>query len=98
MDDKFYIEGKIRMKQAARGVFFSACFVLPSCLAYRWTAKMEVACSFETSMLLHLTVRSYIPEDTTIHSDRCENLMSDPSVHFVELLRRILYSFSRRNF
>jgi hypothetical protein len=48
--------------------------------------KMEAICSFETSVDIQRTARRYIPEDSTLHNDRCENLK------FYEL--QIFYSWS----
>jgi hypothetical protein len=46
-----------------------------SCLAYL-TLKMEVICSFETSVDFQCTTLRYIPEDCTLHNHHCENLKS----------------------
>jgi hypothetical protein len=40
------------------------------------TLKMEVTCSFETSVDFQRTTRRYIPEDSTLHNHLCENLKS----------------------
>jgi hypothetical protein len=37
---------------------------------------MEAICSSETSVDTQRTTRSYIPEDGTLHNNRCENLKS----------------------
>jgi hypothetical protein len=47
-----------------------------SCLAYCSTPKMEVTCSFQTSVGFQRTTQYYIPEDRTLHNHRCENLKS----------------------
>jgi hypothetical protein len=52
----------------------SACHLLVSCPAYFSTLKMEVICSSETSVDFQRTTRRYIPEDSTLHNYRCENL------------------------
>jgi hypothetical protein len=62
-------------------------------LAYWSTMKMEVVCSFETSVDLHRTTQRYITEDSTLRSHRCENLMSNSSVHFAGLLGSEFLSF-----
>jgi hypothetical protein len=54
----------------------ATCFTLVSCLAYSSTLKVEATCSFETSVDFQKTTRPYIPEDGTIHNQRCENLKS----------------------
>jgi hypothetical protein len=38
--------------------------------------KIEAICSFETSVEFKRTTRCYIPEDSTLHNHRCENLKS----------------------
>jgi hypothetical protein len=38
------------------------------------TLKMEAICSSETSVDYQPTLRRYIPEDSTLHYHRCENL------------------------
>jgi hypothetical protein len=37
---------------------------------------MEAVCSSETSVASQRTTRRYIPEDSTLHNHRCENLKS----------------------
>jgi hypothetical protein len=39
--------------------------------------KMEVICSSETSVEFQRTTRRYIPEESTRHNHRCENLKSN---------------------
>jgi hypothetical protein len=38
------------------------------------TLKMEAICSSETSVDIQRTTWRYIPEDSTLHNHRCENL------------------------
>jgi hypothetical protein len=45
-------------------------------MAYSSTMKIEEACSSETSDDLKRTMRSYIPEGTTLHNHRCKHLKS----------------------
>jgi methionine aminopeptidase len=40
--------------------------MLVSCLASSSTQKMEVRCSFETSVDFHQTAGHYVPEDRTL--------------------------------
>jgi hypothetical protein len=47
---------------------------LVPCFAYSSTLKREATCSSETSVVFQWTVRRYIPEDRTLHIQRCENL------------------------
>jgi hypothetical protein len=49
---------------------------LISCLAYRYTLKIEGTRSIEISVDLEQTTRRYNPVDRTFHNHRCENLMS----------------------
>jgi hypothetical protein len=49
---------------------------LVSCSAYSSTLKKETICSSETSVDFQRTTRRYIPEDSTLHNHRCENLTS----------------------
>jgi hypothetical protein len=57
---------------------------LVSYLAYSTTLKMEAIYSSETSVDFQQTTRRYIPEDRTIHNQRCENLTSfNTSLHFI---------------
>jgi hypothetical protein len=46
---------------------------------------MEAICSSETSVDFQRTTRRYIPEDSTLHNHRCENLKS-----YTGICRRIL--------
>jgi hypothetical protein len=52
------------------------CFYAGSCLVYSSTLKMEALFSSETSIDIERTTRRYIPEDSTLHNHRCENLKS----------------------
>jgi hypothetical protein len=47
-----------------------------ACSAYSSTLKMEVICFSETSVDFQRTARRYIPEYSTLHNHRCENLKS----------------------
>jgi hypothetical protein len=47
-----------------------------SCLAYTLTLKMEVTCSSEASVGFQRTTLRYIPEESTLHNHRYENLIS----------------------
>jgi hypothetical protein len=38
---------------------------------------MERICSSETTVEFQRTTRRYIPEDSTLHNHRCENLKSN---------------------
>jgi hypothetical protein len=49
---------------------------LVSCSAYFSTLKMEAIYSSETSVDFQRTTRRYIPEDSTLHNHRSENLKS----------------------
>jgi hypothetical protein len=49
-------------------------FKLVSCSAYYSTLKMEEKFSSETSVKFQRTTRRYIPEESSLHSHRCENL------------------------
>jgi hypothetical protein len=46
------------------------------CPAYFSALKMEAICFSETSVHIQRTTRRYIPDDSTLHSHRCENLKS----------------------
>jgi hypothetical protein len=50
--------------------------MIVSCSAYFYTLKMETICSSETSVDFERTTRRYIPDDSTLHNHRCENLKS----------------------
>jgi hypothetical protein len=49
---------------------------MASCTAYSSTLKMEVIRSSETSVDFQRTTGRYIPEDSTLHSHRCEHFKS----------------------
>jgi hypothetical protein len=51
-------------------------FMLVSCSAYSLTLKMEVICSSKTLVEFQQNIPHYIPEDSTLHNHRCENLKS----------------------
>jgi hypothetical protein len=51
-------------------------FTLVSCSAYSSTLKMEAIWSSETSVDFQRTTQRYIPEHSTLHNRRCENLKS----------------------
>jgi hypothetical protein len=51
--------------------------------------KMEAICSSDTSVGTQRTTRRYIPEDSTLHNHRCENLKS--YIASQEGLWRIVY-------
>jgi hypothetical protein len=53
-----------------------AVFMLVSCKAYYSTLEMEAICSSETSVDFQRATLRYIPEDSALHSHRCENLKS----------------------
>jgi hypothetical protein len=48
--------------------------MLAARLAYSLTLKMQTVRSSETSLKFYRTVRRYIPEDNTPHSQSCQNL------------------------
>jgi hypothetical protein len=52
-------------------------FMLVCCSAYSWTLNMEAIFSSETSVDFERTTRRYIPEVSTLHNHRCENLKSE---------------------
>jgi hypothetical protein len=76
-------------------------FTLDSCLAYSATLKMEATWSSETSDNFPRITRHCIPEDTTLHNHRCENLRSivqkevdhTEGGNFIETLLRKCLSF-----
>jgi hypothetical protein len=51
-------------------------FTLVSILAYSYNLKIEAIRSSETSVDFQRTTRRYIPEYSTLHNHRCENLKS----------------------
>jgi hypothetical protein len=50
--------------------------LLVSCMAYTSALKMEVTCSFKTSVNFQHTTWCYIPEDRHPHNQCCENFKS----------------------
>jgi hypothetical protein len=53
------------------------------------TLKMEAICSSETSVDVQRTTRRYIPEDSTLHDHRCENLKSNmETISFQKRIRK----------
>jgi hypothetical protein len=65
-----------RISPAKDNVRLPLAFTLPSCSAYSCTLRMEVICSFETSVYFERATRRYIPEDSTARHHRSENLKS----------------------
>jgi hypothetical protein len=51
-------------------------FTLVSCSVYSSALKMEATCFSKISVDFQRTTRRYIPENSTLHSQRCENLKS----------------------
>jgi hypothetical protein len=49
-------------------------FTIVSCSAYSSILKIEAIFSSETSADIQRTTRLYIPENSTLHDHRCENL------------------------
>jgi hypothetical protein len=49
----------------------AACFIPVSYLTYSSTLKIEATYSSETSVEFHRTTWRYIPQDRTVHNDRC---------------------------
>jgi hypothetical protein len=60
-----------------RSTFHEASVILVSCLAYILRPNMGAKFSSETSADFHRTIRRYIPEDRTLHGNRCDNLKSN---------------------
>jgi hypothetical protein len=62
--------------------------------------KMEAICSSETSVDFRRTTRRYVPEDSTLHNHRCENIRSYGTLHdFPQLLQtREFLSLSRKEY
>jgi hypothetical protein len=52
-------------------------------LVYSSTLKMEAIFSSETSLNFQRNIQRYIPEGSTLHNHRCENLRSYILCHFV---------------
>jgi hypothetical protein len=53
----------------------ATCFMLISCLHYSLTLQIEAIRSSDTSIVFE-PLHGLIPEDRTLHSDRCESLKS----------------------
>jgi hypothetical protein len=51
-------------------------FMLVSCSVYSMTLTKEAICSSETSIDFKRATWCYIPEDSTLHNQHCENLKS----------------------
>jgi hypothetical protein len=80
-----HLQGR-RISRARTSVkaVIATCFYAGSCLAYSSTLKMVAICSSETSVDFQRSTRRYIPEDSTLHNHRCENLKS----YFISLLNQ----------
>jgi hypothetical protein len=63
-----------------------------SCVVYSSTLKLEIIYFSETSIDFQQTTRCYNPEDKTLHSHRCDNLISN--LHF-ELGKNELVTYQR---
>jgi hypothetical protein len=57
-------------------------YTMASCLAYSSTLKILATFSSETSVKFQLTTWRYIPEYSTLHDHRCENLKSYIKIEF----------------
>jgi hypothetical protein len=64
---------------------------LAYCSAYFSTLKMEAICSSETSVDFQRTTQRYIPEDSTLHNHRCENLKSHSPHSFLGFVHRLAF-------
>jgi hypothetical protein len=72
---RLHLQGR-RIRQAREELCLPYAFTVLSCSAYSSTLKMEAICSSETSVGFQRTTWRYIPEDSTLHIHRCENLKS----------------------
>jgi hypothetical protein len=52
------------------------CYKQVSCLLYSSALKIEAICSSETSADFQRTIQRHIPDGSTLHNHRCENLRS----------------------
>jgi hypothetical protein len=57
------------------------------------TLKIEVICSFETSVGFHQTTRSHIRDAGTIYNDRCKNRHHIPLKYVLILLAHLRLGF-----
>jgi hypothetical protein len=71
-----HMQDRRRNQQEADKHIPPICFMLTSCLLYCFTMKMELKCFSETSPDFQRITQFCIPEDRTLHSDRCENVRS----------------------
>jgi hypothetical protein len=65
-----------RISQAKKQLSLPPVFTLVSSSAYSMTLKKEAICSSEKPIALNRAARCYIPKDSTLHIQRCENLKS----------------------
>jgi hypothetical protein len=76
---KVHITSTFRVEELA---MLTVCFMLLSCLAYSPTLKMKAKWSFETLGDFNLTTWWNIPEYRTLHSLRCEHVISKNNKQF----------------
>jgi hypothetical protein len=69
-------------------------FTLFSFSDYSSTLKMEAICSSEISVDFQQTTRRYIPEDSSLHNHRCENLKSFIEYIFLFHTSLVLHNLS----
>jgi hypothetical protein len=69
------IQARNQQEEDSELALLATCFILASCFTYSSTLKMGAIHSNETSVDFHLNMKRHIPEDRTLYSQRCKNLI-----------------------
>jgi hypothetical protein len=66
-------------------------FTLVYCLAYSSAMKKEAICTSKTTVDIQRTTRRYIPEDSTLHNQLCENIKAYVKIYSCLKIKYSLY-------
>jgi hypothetical protein len=77
-----YQEKYMNLSRRNRRMESSTCFILVSCFIYSSILKIEATCSSKMSVEFQQNTRRYIPEDRTLHNEKCHSFRKFLTYHF----------------